>query len=59
MHEFRTYAFETSRITQSFAAGMVQSTTPRDDIPPKEEIESFLSRAFAKMEEDLLRETSQ
>ena len=52
------YAFETSRITQSFSAGWFKRYA-QDDIPPKEEIESFLSRAFAKMEEDLLRETSQ
>ena len=53
-----TYAFETSRITQSFSAGWFNRYA-REDIPPREEIESFLSRAFAKMEEDLLRETSQ
>lgn len=51
------YAFETSRITQSFAAGWYNRHA-RDEIPPVKEIESFLSRAFAKMEEDLLRETS-
>ena len=51
------YAFETSRITQSFAAGWF-NLHALNEIPPKTEIESFLSRAFAKMEEDLLRETS-
>lgn len=53
-----TYAFETSRITQSFAAGWFNNHA-RDEIPHREDIESFLSRAFAKMEEDLMRETSQ
>ena len=51
------YAFETSRIAQSFAAGWFNRHA-RDGIPPRKEIESFLSRAFAKMEEDLLREAS-
>ena len=55
--EVSRYAFETSRITHSFAAAWFNHHA-RDEIPSKEKIESFLSRAFAKMEEDLLRETS-
>lgn len=51
------YAFETSRITQSFAAGWFNRHA-RDRNPPKEELEAFLSIAFGKMREELKREAS-
>ena len=50
-----TYAFETSRITQSFAAGWFNNHA-RDTIPSKEESRAFLSVAFGKMREELTRE---
>ena len=49
------YAFETSQITQSFAAGWF-NLHAHNQIPPKEEIRPFLSRAFGKMREELRRE---
>lgn len=51
------YAFETSRITQSFAAGWF-NLHAQDRVPSKGELESFLSVAFGKMREELLREAS-
>ena len=50
-----TYAFETSRITQSFAAGWFNNHA-RDTVPSKEESRAFLSVAFGKMREELTRE---
>ena len=50
------FAFETSRITQSFAAGC-STTMLATDIPPKEESRGFLSVAFGKMREELRRES--
>jgi len=51
------YAFETSRITQSFAAGWF-NLHARQRTPSKDELESFLSVAFGKMREELIREAS-
>ena len=49
------FAFETSRITQSFAAGWFNNHA-RDRYPTKDESRGFLSLAFGKMREELKRE---
>lgn len=49
------FAFETSRITQSFAAGWFNNHA-RDSYPSKEESRGFLSLAFGKLREELKRE---
>lgn len=49
------HAFETSKITQSFAAGWFNKNA-RTDIPSDESILGFLAHAFEKMSEELLRE---
>ena len=49
------FAFETSRITQSFAAGWFNNHA-RDQYPTKDESRGFLSIAFGKMREELKRE---
>ena len=51
------FAFETSRITQSFAAGWFNNHA-RDKYPSKDESTGFLSVAFGKMREELLREAA-
>jgi len=48
------YAFETAKITQSFAAGWFNKSV-KDDIPNNKSIERFLSLAFKKMREELVR----
>ena len=50
------FAFETSRITQSFAAGWFNNHA-RDRYPTKDESRGFLSVAFGKMREELRRES--
>ena len=50
------FAFETARITQSFAAGWFNNHA-RDRYPSKDESRGFLSVAFGKMREELMRET--
>lgn len=61
-HNLRTYvddvsvhAFETAKITQSFAAGWFNAHA-RERIPNMKEIEGFLSIAFGKLREELRRE---
>ena len=49
------FAFETSRITQSFAAGWFNNYA-RDRYPSKDESRSFLNVAIGKMREELRRE---
>lgn len=49
------HAFETAKITQSFAAGWYNRYA-RDKVPDDREIESFLSTAFGKMRDELRRE---
>ena len=49
------FAFETSRITQSFAAGWFNNHA-RDRYPSKDESRGFLSLAFGKLREELKRE---
>ena len=51
------FAFETSRITQSFAAGWFNNYA-RDGFPSEEESRRFLSIAFGKMREELRRGTN-
>ena len=51
------FAFETSRITQSFAAGWFNRYA-RERAPTKAELEGFLSVAFGKMREELMREAA-
>ncbi len=51
-----THAFETSRITQSFAAGWYNNHA-RTRMPSNEEIEGFLRVAFGKIREELMRES--
>lgn len=51
------FAFETSRITQSFAAGWFNNHA-RDRYPSKEESRGFLNIAFGKMREELRREAN-
>lgn len=48
-------AFETAKITQSFAAGWFNNQT-KEKIPSPEEIEGFLSVAFGKIRDELVRE---
>ena len=49
------HAFETAKITQSFAAGWFNGNA-RDRVPTDREIEGFLSIAFGKMRDELRRE---
>lgn len=49
------HAFETAKITQSFAAGWFNAHA-RDKIPNAKEIEGFLAVAFGKLRDELRRE---
>ena len=49
------HAFETARITQSFAAGWFNRYA-RDGMPAANEISGFLSHSVGKLREELLRE---
>jgi len=49
------HAFETAKITQSFAAGWFNAHA-RDKVPNAIEIEGFLSLAFGKLRDELRRE---
>lgn len=49
------HAFETAKITQSFAAGWFTIHT-RESMPDEREIEGFLSLAFGKLRDELRRE---
>lgn len=49
------YAFETSKITQSFAAGWFNKYS-REGTPTHREVRSFLRIAFGKIHEELVRE---
>ena len=51
------HAFETARITQSFAAGWFNRYA-RDGMPTADEISGFLSHSVGKLREELLREES-
>ncbi|MEX1014942.1 MAG: hypothetical protein WDZ80_07345 [Candidatus Paceibacterota bacterium] len=53
--EISNHAFETAKITQSFAASWFNKNVK--EIPPTDkEIQGFLSHAFQKMRDELLRE---
>jgi hypothetical protein len=49
------HAFETSKITQSFAAGWYNKET-KNNFPSDEKIKGFLSFAFKKINSELIRE---
>ncbi|MBI5821403.1 MAG: hypothetical protein HZA88_20740 [Verrucomicrobia bacterium] len=49
------HAFETAKITQSFAAGWFTAHT-RERVPNQREIEGFLAIAFGKLRDELRRE---
>jgi hypothetical protein len=49
------HAFETSKITQSFAAGWFNAHA-RTGLPPDDEIRRFLAQTAGKLREELLRE---
>jgi len=49
------HAFETAKITQSFAAGWFNKNTG-DGLPDAQQIEGFLSIAFGKIRDELRRE---
>jgi hypothetical protein len=49
------HAFETAKITESFAAGWFNGHA-RERIPTEREVEGFLSIAFGKMRDELRRE---
>jgi hypothetical protein len=51
------HAFETAKITQSFAAGWFNKNA-KEGLPKRRMIQSFLSFAFAKMRDELLREAT-
>lgn len=53
--EISQHAFETSKITQSFAAGWFNKEA-RDKIPSDRKIKGFLSFAFKKINSELTRE---
>lgn len=55
LSEISKHAFETAKITQSFAAGWFNKYA-KDTIPSKRKIQSFLNIAFGKLKGELLRE---
>lgn len=57
VEDISKHAFETSKITQSFAAGWFNKNA-KESPPSDEKIKGFLSFAFKKMRDELLREES-
>lgn len=57
VEEISKHAFETTKITQSFAAGWYNKNV-KDEIPSRNKIAGFLSIAFGKLKGELLREES-
>jgi len=53
--EISNHAFETAKITQSFAAGWYNKHV-KEALPSDKEIQGFLSFSFKKMRDELLRE---
>jgi hypothetical protein len=53
--EISKHAFETAKITQSFAAGWFNKNA-KDTVPSTKKIQGFLNIAFKKMKGELLRE---
>ncbi len=56
--EVSRHAFETARITQSFAAGWFNNHA-RDARPTDRELEGFLAIAFGKLREEIGRESTE
>ena len=56
INDISKHAFETAKITQSFAAGWFNKYTKKG-IPKEQEIKSFLRLSFEKLREELLRES--
>ncbi len=50
------HAFETAKITQSFAAGWFNAHALGDHVPGERQIENFLGLAFGKLRDELYRE---
>lgn len=57
LNQISTHAFETSKITQSFAAGWFNKNVKGKDVESKS-IQNFLKVAFSKMREELRREAT-
>ncbi len=55
VNQISKHAFETAKITQSYAAGWYNKNA-KDNFPEKNEIDNFLSYAISKMKSELLRE---
>lgn len=55
VNEISQHAFETAKITQSYAAGWYNKNV-KDSFPEENEIKFFLSRSLGKMKSELLRE---
>ncbi len=55
VQDISQHAFETSKITQSFAAGWFNKNV-KNGIPSDSQVEGFLSIAFGKMKSELSRE---
>jgi hypothetical protein len=53
--EVSKHAFETAKITQSFAAGWFNAHA-QDHVPGEREVEGFLALAFGKLRDELRRE---
>lgn len=56
IQDISRHAFETSEITQSFAAGWYNKRA-KNRIPSDKEISNFLSLSFSKLQEELRRES--
>ncbi|MCB0494652.1 MAG: hypothetical protein KDC79_00825 [Cyclobacteriaceae bacterium] len=55
LNDISKHAFETAKITQSFAAGWFNKNA-KDEMPSTRKIQSFLNIAFGKLKGELLRE---
>lgn len=55
INQISLHAFETSKITQSYAAGWFNKNA-KENFPEQKEIKNFLSYAFGKMKSELIRE---
>lgn len=55
VNDISKHAFETAKITESFAAGWFNAHA-RDHVPGEREVESFLALAFGKLRDELRRE---
>jgi len=58
IEEVSRHAFETSKITQSFAAGWFNNHA-RESRPTDTEIRGFLATAFGKLQEEMQREAAE